>query len=345
MEMRYVIVICAIFFMLVSPALSVFFTDGQAIETMSSGADSHGETESEVFLPLTEYVETSESPEKEENKNTIKIYISSSGNEYETELEDYVVCVMCAEVPYTYEKEALKANAVAVRSYAVRRMLSDSKDALHCGADVCDDFSHCMAFITQEEATYRWGEEISNEMFSKIREAVQETKGQVLCYEDQIADCVFHSDSSGYTEDAAAVWGRSVPYLVSSKTPETPTQNNFAFTSEIFLKKCTDAGLDVHPETDPSEWLINIKTNSSGRVDCADLFGQTVSGKRIREIFSLDSTKFVLTYENGCYTFSSEGKGHGVGMSQKGSDALAKNGENYMSILSNYYKGTKIKLY
>jgi len=292
---------------------------------------------------------TDDKKEHEEKYNfhaeNVKIYRSASGIVDEVGVEEYIKGVLMAEVPYDFGLEALKAMAVAARSYSLRRIKKENTDISHYSADMCDDYTHCMSYISFEEAVSKWGKENAEKYYESISEAVEATKGQILIYDGEVADTVFHSSSSEYTESAVDVWGIDVPYLVSVASPESISMNSTVFSSDDFKNILIKEKIYIMTSTEPSEWIKEIKKTKSGRIAVVNLCGKEVSGKRLREIFGLKSTMFDLIYCDGEFTFNVKGSGHGVGMSQYGCMTLARDGKNYKEILEHYYPGTVMAFY
>jgi stage II sporulation protein D len=143
----------------------------------------------------------------EQESEEITVYNTESKTVDNMDLEEYVKCVVAAEMPAAFEIEALKAQAVAARTYAFTRILNnfDGKDDLHHGSDVCTDPAHCQAWISMEDAMSSWEKDKAKEYWDKIEGAVEETRGIIITYEDMIANPVFHSNSGGRTENALAM--------------------------------------------------------------------------------------------------------------------------------------------
>ena len=275
----------------------------------------------------------------------ISVYMHSNGICDTMDLEDYICGVVMAEVPSNFEPEALKAMAVAIRSYTLRRIMNTDKDISHYSADVCDDYTHCQGYISYEQATEKWGELLVEESYEKIKKAVKDTKGEVLYYKGNIADTVYHSSSNGSTESAENVWGFEIPYLVSVPTYESCKTTFLQYDAEDFSSCLSASNVECSFEREASEWISDIKKNDSGRVESVNICDTVISGRRMREIFGLRSTCFDIDYSDGFFTFSVEGYGHGVGMSQQGCEAMAQEGYDYTEILAHYYSGTELDLY
>ena len=295
-----------------------------------------------------------QAPDVKENEETkkdtvkevsVKLYSTSTGEISELDFEEYICGVLLAEVPEYFEEEALKAMAVASRTYCYRRLDSEEKYTKHFSADLCDDYTHCLGYISRDEASRRWGQTAATEYYEKIKNVVEQTRGEILYYGGIVADTVFHASSSDYTEDAKNIWGYDVPYLVSVSTPEQAALSNVEYTADEFRDILQSEGVYCDFTDNISEWVKTIDVDERGRVRQVNICDCTITGRRMREIFSLKSTNFTLVYEGEKFKFSVKGNGHGVGMSQYGCQQFAKGGMGYKEILAHYYQNTELGLY
>ena len=255
------------------------------------------------------------------------------------DMQEYLVGVVAAEMPASFQDEALKAQAVAARTYAMYCALGQK----HGEAQVCTDYSCCQAWQSDEALRQKWGGDYDT-YSQKIRAAVEATAGQYLSYEGQPVFAAFHSSSAGATEDCGQVWNPS-PYLISVSSPETAEDvPNYVSTVECTPLDFRDTLLYAHPEADftgeESGWIGQISLDGSGRVASAVLGGVSMKGTELRQLFSLRSTAFRLEYTGESFRFTVTGYGHGVGMSQYGANVMAREGETYTGILAHYYPGT-----
>ena len=276
-----------------------------------------------------------------ENPETIRVL---SGDSYlDLTLEDYLCGVLAAEMPASFPLEALKAQAVAARTFA----LSSLSSGKHGEAAVCTDFACCQAWISEERLRGRWGDDYEANA-QKVRTAVKETAGQILCYGDEPVFAAFHSSSAGATEDCGAIWNPR-PYLISVSSPETAADvPDYISQVNCWPTDFRDTVLSEHPEADfsgaESSWIGPIRRDDSGRVAEAVIGGTAISGTELRQLFSLRSTAFELRYADGLFVFTVTGYGHGVGMSQYGAKVMAEQGADYAEILAHYYPGTALLL-
>lgn len=289
-----------------------------------------------------EPVETEPAAQTEEQvrptvSNTVNqmIRVKEQDTVVEMELDSYVLGVVLGEMPADFELEALKAQAVATRTYTLRKVLKQSK---HSDAHVCTDASCCQAFIREDDYLQSKGDA---EDLEKVRRAVTETTGQVLTYQGELIEATYFSSSGGKTEDAVAVWGTSVPYLQSVSSPGEEPKNGekqFQYSKQEFRAKL---GL---PEsavlTDDS---MEMTYTEGGGVEQMTIGNQSFSGTELRTLLGLPSTVFSLSFVNGEILLTTKGNGHRVGMSQYGAEAMAVAGSQYDEILYHYYSGTKLE--
>lgn len=256
-------------------------------------------------------------------------------------LSDYLPGVVAGEMPADFEYEALKAQAVAARTYIFYHM--EHPPAAHPDYPVCDDSTCCKAWLSCDEMAEKWGDKYE-ENLAKVSGAAADTDGQYLVWEGHAIQAVFHSSSAGYTESSSELWGYA-PYLVSVPTPETENDvPDFVSTVEVSCGDLRSTILDAFPDAvfsdDAAQWLGACSYSANGRVSSRQIGGVSVSGVKLRELFSLRSTAFTLEYTGSSFLFTVTGYGHGVGMSQYGANVLAESGLDYSEILGHYYPGT-----
>lgn len=279
---------------------------------------------------------------------TIKVFDHTSGSIVEMRLDDYVCGVVSAEMPASYELEALKAQAVAARTLAVKKSTAQGGDGCvkHPGADVCTEFGHCQDYKAADTLKKDWGEAYEAYV-AKIQEAVFSTEGQILTYDGRPIQVFYHAVSGGKTEDAQAVFGASYPYLKSvSSTGEEKSQNydrTLNFTNEKFISTFKKSYGKAKLSSEKLSSQVKILSHTEGgRVDTIELGGVTVKGTDFRTVFDLPSAQFDLSFTDGAVKIHCIGYGHGVGMSQTGANSMAQNGQDYRAILIHYYAGTEI---
>ena len=271
-------------------------------------------------------------------EETVSVFNHVSNESYSMNLEDYLIGVVAAEMPAAFENEALKAQAVAARTYTFYKAQSNShKD------DVCTDSAHCQAYLNEEQMRLNWGEDYDF-YYDKIKNAVYSTCGEHLTYNKEPVMAVFHSMGGGKTENSLDVWGSDVPYLISVESPGEEIASNYETTQIVSFKEFKSIVTKNYPSAVINSFLdISQPTLTEGGHVKSIIVGSTVvSGTEMRKMFNLRSTKFTISFEGENIVFHVTGYGHGVGMSQYGANAMAKEGKRYTDILSHYYPGTTL---
>jgi stage II sporulation protein D len=281
---------------------------------------------------------------------TVKVYFHETGQIREMPIGEYLTSVVAGEMPATFHEEALKAQAVAARSYTLNKMAQKpdhETEGAHPGADVCTDYRHCKTFLPKSQAKKIWGEAKFLEYWTKIEKAVSDTDGEVVCYEDEPICAVFHSTSAGKTEDAKNIWGGTVSYLTAVDSPGEENSPRFHSAVRLspgdFSGKLKELAQDIELPEEPQNWVGAVEKSPSGTVLHMVIGNRSFTGVELRSLFGLRSAVFDLTYGGGAFTFAVTGYGHGVGMSQYGAEHMAEGGTSYRDILTWYYTGTQIK--
>lgn len=295
-----------------------------------------------VTTPTVEYIPTGELD------GAAQITVLMGDSVVSMDLGSYLVGVLRAEMPASFELDALKAQAVAARTYTLYKILSGGT-AMHPDADTCTDINCCKAYMDSESAAALWGSS-AEDYETKLRTAVTETDGECILYGGEPVLAVFHSSSSGMTMNSQDVWSSALPYLVSVSSPETEeTVPNFhsqvSFSTAELRSLLRNALPDASLDGNPSNWFTGICQLSNGTVTSLYVGGVPVSGTDFRSILSLRSACFTLSFVDDTVVFSVSGYGHGVGMSQYGANLLARSGLSYREILSWYYTDTTVEVY
>ena len=241
------------------------------------------------------------------------------------ELEDYVVGVVAGEMPVNFPHEALKAQAVAARTYAVRQLQSNPNMKY-------EDIAQ--AYVSIDKMKEMWGNNF-DEYYAKIKNNVYATAGEILEYNNEPILAAFCSTTNGYTEECQNVWTQDLPYLKSVKSEGDELSPYYSDSVTVPKKQFSS----LFGSTD---FTVTEKTNA-GYVKSVNIGGNVYSGDRIRQIMGLRSTCFDIFNEGENIIFSTKGYGHGVGMSQYGACFMANNGDDYKTILAHYYTGTNLK--
>ncbi|MDI6869780.1 MAG: stage II sporulation protein D [Bacillota bacterium] len=285
-----------------------------------------------------------------EPQDTVTVWVEGQGP-LTLALEDYLVGVVAAEVPALFEPEALKAQAVAARTYTVRvmRKYGGMGCAEHPEADISTDPRRGQAWASSSELRRKWGFWPYFRLWRRVTRAVEETRGEILTYDGQPIAAVYSSTCGGRTENSEDVWGTYVPYLRSvpcSWDRESPRYSE----TRLFTRAELEQRLGVSLEAVPAlagkagrEPMVILETGVSGRVREAMVGGKRFSGVELRTKLDLRSTRFTWRQRGSGVEITTIGNGHGVGLCQYGANGLAKLGRSYREILSYYYPGTVLQ--
>ena len=255
------------------------------------------------------------------------VTVNLGGVDQELSLQDYLCGVIMGEMPAEFPMEALKAQAVAARTYTLRRMES--------GGVLSDDPSVCQAYYAFDRAYEKYGDQ-AEEYAEKIRRAVAETDGEVMTYDGALIAATYFSCSGGKTESAQAVWGSEVPYLISVESPGEESARSYESTVTVTREALMDR-LGIR-----EAMVQQITYTEGGGIASMTIGGKTVTGVELRELFSLRSTCFTIEIDGETVTFHVLGNGHRVGLSQYGAKAMAEAGHGYAEILTWYYSGAEL---
>ena len=281
-----------------------------------------------------------------ENDTEITLYNVGARRNETMALETYVCHSLAAEMPALYDEEALKANAVAIRTVIAERLASDKKCSNHKDADICSDSTHCQAYFSQEELKSKWGANYE-EYYKKVKECVIETAGEILIYDKKPIMAFYHSNSVNMTEDCVNVFNSSYPYLKSVDTPTDTTaeyyETRVSYTLTSFVSFVNTKFSKAKLSRDTLRDTVKIiSRHESGRVEKVKLGGVEISGVEARALFGLKSANFSIGFSGDNIIIDTLGSGHGVGMSQVGANVMAEEGAGYTDILKHYYTGVSI---
>ena len=262
------------------------------------------------------------------NTNGVQqINVLHNGQVLAMRFDDYLCGVLLGEMPASFHEEALKAQAVAARTYTLKMLRNAQK---HVNADICTDYTCCQAYIDPE----------GNDSIQKIRDAVYATAGKVLIFDGDLIEATYFSCSGGRTEAAVEVWGEDIPYLQAIDSPWDADakyhRDMFVISEKELLEK-----LDIYNESEEFTYSNVIYTDGGG-VDTIEICGKEFSGVQIRSMLGLRSTAFSIEKNDDSICFITKGFGHRVGMSQYGADAMAQQGSQYEEILAFYYPQTQL---
>jgi len=281
---------------------------------------------------------------------TITVYNASLKKAEEMDLEEYIKGVVAAEMPAEFSIEALKAQAVAARTFAYGRLSGAyaSKAGVHDGIDICTDSTHCQAWTDKASAMKKWSILFAARYWSKISKAVDDTRGLIVTYQGTVANTLFHASSAGRTENVEDVWaGGSVPYLRSVPSDGDEVSKGYVTTVYFKIGDMVRKLKNAYPKEDFDEDSVRdmeiLQYTAGGRVKTVKVGHITLKGTEFRTLFNLRSAAFKFEpADDDKIKITTTGFGHGVGMSQWGADSLAKRGGTFREILLHYYTGVDI---
>ncbi len=269
----------------------------------------------------------------------IRVLMPNGGIE-KLALENYLLGVVAAEMPAEFELEALKAQAVAARTYAAKRL--SQSNLSDCGYDL-DTTVQTQAWLSDAQMRDKWGWLNYWRYRGKLNKAVIETRSMVLVANGDYIEAVYHSSSGRKpTERSEEVWSSPRPYLQNASSGEDNLQRymkNYTFTSQELYKKL--GIMDTPRALTSGDFQILVKT-SVGRAKSVRVLGKVYTATQLRTLLGLSSTDIEWVVQPARIAITTYGNGHAVGMSQWGANDLAKKNSKVDEILFHYYPGTKL---
>ncbi|MGZ7446169.1 stage II sporulation protein D, partial [Paenibacillus sp. TH7-28] len=297
-----------------------------------------------------------EAPAPLADDTPVRVYLSRTGAVETVPLEQYVTGVIAAEMPADFELAALKAQAIAARTFIVRRLAAGDTSGVPAGdADVTDTVGH-QVYLSRS-ALNGWKTNGKAEQLAKLQEAVRQTQGIVMTYRGEPITASFFSSSGGYTENSEEYWSLKIPYLRSVPSPWDASINPknretvSMSVTELFSKLGQEMPEDVKAvfgssgksrQVSASRKSVPFKVlswTSGRRVKEVRIGGKEYTGRELREKLNLRSSQFTMTLDADKVKITTYGYGHGVGMSQWGANGMAKQGFTATQILKHYYTG------
>lgn len=278
--------------------------------------------------------------------DSVKVYVSSKDKVEELPLEEYIKGVVSSEMPLNFNKEALKAQAIAARTYTVAHVLSGSGCSNSPGADLCDSV-HCQVYTPKDVKMAQLGG-MAEARWSLVEEVVEETRGMVISYGGKVIEGAFYfSTSSGKTENVEDVFSKELPYLKSVDSEGEEVAPRYSESKNVDLNRFVTVINSNYPDAglSPSNLQGQISIQSytdGGCVKEIKVGNVTITGVKFRKLFGLNSANFNLEFLSNEVVISCRGFGHGVGMSQWGANIMAGNGSTCEEIIKHYYTGVDI---
>lgn len=290
-------------------------------------------------------VTTAEEVHTDGEREYISVMSALTGRTEKTDMREYIIGCVAAEMNADYHSEALKAQAVASYTYAKKicEQNKKHKDSALGNADISDSPETHQGYLNQKRRKEKWGDKYE-EYEAKITAAVDEVSGHYLMFEGETALAVYHSISAGSTQSAKSLWGSEIPYLISVESPGDRLSPDYMSTAKFseseFRKLAKNCGANL--SGDAEEWLGKTEKTDSGYTASVVIGNSKISASKIRDEFGLRSLCFDVAYNGEEFIFTCRGYGHGVGMSQYGADYMARQGFLWKEILMHYYPGTEI---
>lgn len=320
MKSFYMIVICLMIIVLGVPSVIVFaFGSNKTSQNINDVPT--------IMSPLTPIGTNAENI-------TLSVFRMNNNDIENMFLEEYLIGVVASEMPASYELEALKAQAISARTYILKFLMTEN-EGLPKSADITDSTIH-QVYKDSAELKKIWKEDYSK-YINKITQAVKETEGLIMTYNGELIDSTFFAISNGYTENSEDYWKVALPYLRSVPSPWDKNSPDFNGMTKITSGEF-ESKLGVKLTSD-----IKLHRTSTNRVSIVTINGKEFSGDEFRTALGLRSTDFSFKVVDDSIEFTTQGYGHGVGMSQYGANSLAMIGNNHKEILEYYYKDIKIE--
>lgn len=300
----------------------------ETAKNVNNGQIINNNVEKSVNTEYTNVDNTSTNKTTNSSVSEITVY-RSNGSVINLNMTDYLIGVVSSEMPASFNLEALKAQSVLARTYALK--------AKQTGKKLTDTVS-TQSYIDINQMKNKWGNSF-NTYYNKIKNAVENTNGEYLSYNGNYIEALYHSTNNGKTESSLDVFGNYYPYLISVSSEYDKNASSYLRTINMPLDTISNKlGLSLN-----SDSVISILSyTDGGNIKEININGNNFSGKKVRELLGLRSADFDISISDNNANITTRGYGHGVGMSQYGANGMANAGYGYKDILSHYYPGTTL---
>lgn len=306
-----------------------------------------------VTLPLSVFIipnsddDLSATGEYSHNSSQIKVLLTEENKTVTVSMTEYLIGALASEMTPLYHAEALKAQAAVCRTYAEKMIEQQKKNPSSelKGADISDDSSKHQGYMTEQERKEKFGEQFET-YEEKLSDAVKESGSYIITYDGELITAAFHAISSGQTESSKNLWGSELPYLQPVQSAGDKLSPDYASTvtlTDAQFKEKAAALKGAALSDNSDEWIGKTSVSDSGTVLSITIGGKEFTGLEVREAMGLRSPCFTVKHEDGSFTFSVTGYGHGAGMSQYGADYMARQGSSWQEIIKHYYTGVEIE--
>ncbi len=290
---------------------------------------------------------TSSQIQAENQPNSYKMYDTTTQTIIDIPLRDYLIGSVFAQMPASFEPEALKAQAVLSHTYIVRQHSKELKTPSPslAGADFSNDANLYQEYFTIDQAKAFYKTDYDADL-KKVSGAVDAVINEIVTYNNEPIISAFHSMSRGKTESALNAWGNDIPYLQAVDSTSDMSEKNFtdvkSFTPDEISARLKTYSKDLVLEDDKSKWFSITDISPSGTVLNVKVGNQTIKGSELKTLLSLRSGCYEIAFDGTDFKITTKGVGHCVGMSQYGANAMAKQGSNYKDLINHYFTGVSI---
>ena len=281
-------------------------------------------------------------------EDTFKIKDEASGEIINVSDRDFTYGVVAAEMPISYEPEALKAQAVAAYTYYSKKRSearANPDNNINDGEDFSNNINGVQIYLTQDQIKDRFKDNFDT-YWNKLQNCVDSVYKEVLCEDDELITATFYAISSGKTEASSDIFGGEKNYLVAVPSSWDMYAPGYCTTVTLSPDEFKNTAIsylgNINFPSDYQNWVLNPSKTDSGSIMKIQLGDQEFTGSEVRSAFSLRSSNFDIVFDGDNFIFTVRGYGHGVGMSQYGAQYMAKQGSNYKQILNWYYPNTSI---
>ena len=304
------------------------------------------DTPPSITQPLSSPIPPSQTDPLPISGDSLPIFNLDTKTVEQVPLEEFVLGSVASEMPITWPNEALKAQAIASRSYALARAaLNDGSDTSLQGAAFSANPKQHLGFVRVEQMKDMWGADFDTN-YARLKMLVESTAGTTLQYNGQTALTCYHAISAGHTEASENVWSSALPYLAGIDSPLDLTSPDFTVSTQMSSQEVYYALQMAFPDLqlvgDPVTWFGNPVLTPAGYIQSIPVGTAQLKGVDVRAALNLRSACFTVNYTDGMFTFTTKGYGHGVGMSQYGAYTMALTGKTYDAILATYYPQTTL---
>jgi stage II sporulation protein D len=289
------------------------------------------------YTDNTKPTETTVYQSSKNKDESVSVFVVSADKTVDLKVYDYLVGAVAAEMPASFQSEALKAQAVACYSYMM--WLKNNSD--NAEYDITSDPSVHQGYLTKDEMKEKWGDKYEF-YHQKISDAVSAVQGQYLTYEGEAVLALFHAISPGTTQESSDVWESPLPYIKSKPAPGDSLSPDFDCVVTVPCRKIREI-FEISDNIKDSELVDIFSLSDSSFIKEITLGNKSVSAGDIASELGLNSPYFTAEYKEGNYIFKVKGKGHGLGMSQYSADYMARQGSTYEEILTHFYSGVKLR--